>query len=59
VVLAAALLSILPVTAASRRYDIGGFRLNLRCEGEGSPVVVLDAGAGDTLATWDWVVPEV
>ena len=44
---------------AARRFDVGGFRLNLRCEGEGSPTVVLDAGAGDTLATWEWVTPGV
>lgn len=47
------------VRAAERRYDVGGYRLNLRCEGSGSPVVVMDAGGGDTLQTWDWVVPEV
>jgi pimeloyl-ACP methyl ester carboxylesterase len=45
--------------AASRGVDIGGYKLNLRCHGDGSPVVVLDAGAGDTLGTWDWVVPDV
>lgn len=45
--------------AGARKFDIGGFRLNLRCEGQGSPTVVLDAGAGDTLATWDWVLPEI
>jgi pimeloyl-ACP methyl ester carboxylesterase len=44
---------------AARRFDVGGFRLNLRCEGEGSPAVVLDAGAGDTLATWEWVTPGI
>jgi len=49
----------LPAAAGTRRIDVGGFRLNIRCEGEGSPVVVLDAGAGDTLGTWDWVVPAV
>jgi pimeloyl-ACP methyl ester carboxylesterase len=45
--------------AASRGVDIGGYKLNLRCHGEGAPVVVLDAGAGDTLETWDWVAPDV
>lgn len=45
--------------AAERRYDVGGFKLNLRCEGSGSPVVVFDAGAGDTHASWDWVLPEL
>jgi pimeloyl-ACP methyl ester carboxylesterase len=53
------IVSATPGSAASRRVDVGGFQLNLRCNGEGSPTVVLDAGAGDTLETWDWVVPEV
>ena len=48
-----------PLSAGERRYDVGGFRLNLKCEGTGSPVVVFDAGAGDTLQTWDWVVPDL
>ena len=30
----------------SRRVDLGGFWLNLRCAGVGSPTVVLDGGAG-------------
>jgi pimeloyl-ACP methyl ester carboxylesterase len=45
--------------AQARRFDVGGFRLNLRCDGEGSPAVILDAGAGDTLETWEWVTPGV
>ena len=45
--------------AAEKKVDVGGFKLNLRCSGDGSPVVVLDSGAGDTSATWDWVVPDV
>jgi pimeloyl-ACP methyl ester carboxylesterase len=48
-----------PALAAARKIDVGGFRLNLRCDGDGSPVVILDAGAGDTLATWEWVTPSV
>ena len=48
-----------PTPAAAHRIDVGGFRLNLRCDGEGSPTVILEAGAGDTLATWDWVLPDV
>jgi pimeloyl-ACP methyl ester carboxylesterase len=45
--------------ALEKKVDVGGFKLNLRCSGEGAPVVVLDSGAGDTSATWDWVVPDV
>src|SRR5882672_3624033 len=48
-----------PTCAAAHRIDVGGFRLNLRCDGEGSPTVILEAGAGDTLATWEWVLPDV
>lgn len=32
--------------------DIGGRRLHVTCAGEGSPTIVLEAGMGDTLATW-------
>jgi len=59
IVLTVLLLSGSRAESATRRIDVGGFRLNLRCEGEGSPVVVLDSGAGDTLGAWDWVVPGV
>ena len=55
----AALLASGPAAAFEKKVDVGGFKLNLRCVGQGSPVVVLDSGAGDTLATWDWVVPDV
>jgi pimeloyl-ACP methyl ester carboxylesterase len=55
----AALAAVVPSGAASHRVDIGGYRLYLRCAGAGSPVVILDAGAGDTLETWDWVLPDV
>jgi pimeloyl-ACP methyl ester carboxylesterase len=58
-VVVAILTTALPISAGERRFDVGGFRLNLRCEGTGAPVVVLDAGAGDTLSSWDWVVPDL
>ena len=48
-----------PVRAGSHRIDVGGYKLNIRCVGEGVPVVLFDSGAGDTSETWDWVVPEV
>lgn len=32
--------------------DIGGRRLHMTCAGEGTPTIVLEAGMGDTLATW-------
>ena len=55
----AAALAVSAAAALEKKVDVGGFKLNLRCSGEGSPVVVLDSGAGDTSATWDWVVPDV
>jgi pimeloyl-ACP methyl ester carboxylesterase len=41
---------------------VGAYRLFIKCSGEareGTPVVVLDAGHGDTSDTWDPVQPEV
>ncbi|MDQ2807075.1 MAG: alpha/beta hydrolase [Chloroflexota bacterium] len=37
--------------------DIGGRRLHLICTGSGRPTVVLEAGLGDTAATWAKVQP--
>ncbi|UCG50518.1 MAG: alpha/beta hydrolase [Candidatus Latescibacterota bacterium] len=42
-----------------RLVDVGGYRLHLRCRGEGSPVVLLDTGIGETYRTWDNVVSEL
>ena len=39
--------------------DIGGYKLGVHCEGEGSPVVVLDAGGGGNSGTWRAVQPSV
>jgi pimeloyl-ACP methyl ester carboxylesterase len=59
-VLAVTALAAAPASARpARRVDVGGYRLNLHCVGEGAPTVVLDAGAGDSSETWDWVVPGV
>jgi len=41
------------------RVDIGGRALVLSCTGTGSPTVVLEAGAGNTAATWAGVQPEI
>ena len=57
--MAAALLTAATAAAGERKVDVGGFKLNLRCAGEGAPTVVLDAGAGERLQTWDWVFPEI
>ena len=39
--------------------DVGGFRLHIHCMGEGSPTVVIDAGLGDSSASWGAVQSEV
>lgn len=39
--------------------DVGGYRLHLNCVGTGSPTVVVEAGLGDSSASWSsWVQPE-
>jgi pimeloyl-ACP methyl ester carboxylesterase len=42
-----------------RLVDVGGYRLHLRCEGEGSPTVVVESGGGMTSNEWTLVQPEV
>ena len=39
--------------------DVGGYRLHINCTGQGSPTVVIEAGWGDSSASWGWVQPEV
>jgi pimeloyl-ACP methyl ester carboxylesterase len=41
------------------RIDVGGHRLRLYCSGEGEPVVVMDAGLGDSLEVWSELRPLV
>jgi pimeloyl-ACP methyl ester carboxylesterase len=38
--------------------DVGGYRLHILCQGEGSPTVVLDAGLGGWSTDWGKVLPE-
>jgi pimeloyl-ACP methyl ester carboxylesterase len=45
--------------ATGARIDVGGYRLVMRCAGQGRPVVLLDAGGASTLAVWDAVQPAV
>src|SRR5258708_31346859 len=42
-----------------RSVDVGGFRLNIHCTGEGGPVVILDSGMGIPAMGWDLVQPDV
>jgi pimeloyl-ACP methyl ester carboxylesterase len=48
-----------PLSTRSMRVDVGGYQLYIRCMGQGSPTVVLDAGLGGDVNTWDRVQPEV
>ena len=43
----------------STRVDIGGRTLNLRCSGEGAPVVVLESGATADSMAWHEVQPSI
>jgi pimeloyl-ACP methyl ester carboxylesterase len=40
-------------------YDVGGYRLHLHCEGEGSPPVVMDSGLTASSIFWEPVLPGV
>jgi pimeloyl-ACP methyl ester carboxylesterase len=42
-----------------RLVDIGGRRLHLWCDGDGSPAVVLESGLGGSSVDWGFVQPEV
>lgn len=39
--------------------DIGGYKLHLYCQGEGSPTVILESGQANSIAVWAWVQPAV
>ena len=39
--------------------DVGGHRLHLHCTGSGSPIVVLEPGAGMSSSTMGWIAPAV
>ena len=43
----------------SRLVDVGGHRLNVRCAGEGTPVVVLDSGLASDNHDWEPVEKRV
>jgi Alpha/beta hydrolase family len=40
-------------------FDVGGYRLFLRCNGEGGPTVVMDAGGNEDSSTWSDVRPSL
>jgi pimeloyl-ACP methyl ester carboxylesterase len=39
--------------------DVGGYKLHIRCMGQGSPTVVLESGAAGPSPLWGWVQPEI
>ena len=40
-------------------FDVGGYRLYLRCTGKGTPTVVMDASANEDSSTWADVEPSL
>ncbi len=52
-------MSVLAFRPLGRLVDVGGYRLHLRCEGQGSPTVVLESGSGLTSNEWTLAQPEV
>ena len=39
--------------------DVGGFKMHIHCEGDGSPTVILEAMSGGVSTQWGWIQPEV
>lgn len=39
--------------------DVEGSVFHLNCRGEGTPTIVLEAGAGSTSSQWAWVLPRL
>jgi len=46
-------------TARVEEVDVGGYRLVIECEGEGSPTVLFDAGAGNDRSTFANLLEEL
>ena len=56
---AVATVSAAASNATATRVDVGGYQFFIRCTGQGSPTVVLDADAGGDSTVWRSVEPEV
>lgn len=39
--------------------DVGGYRLHIHCQGQGSPAVILDAGQGESGFSWAHIQSEI
>lgn len=44
---------------AGRLFDVGGHEMHIHCTGQGSPVVILESGLGDTYLSWRKVQPQI
>jgi pimeloyl-ACP methyl ester carboxylesterase len=42
-----------------RSVDVGGYRLNINCNGQGSPTVILESALGVPAVGWQSVQPEI
>jgi pimeloyl-ACP methyl ester carboxylesterase len=45
--------------APGQLVDVGGYKLHINCEGQGSPTVVMEAGNNDFSLQWSAVQPEI
>jgi pimeloyl-ACP methyl ester carboxylesterase len=39
--------------------DVGGYEMHINCSGQGTPVVILDSGLGDSYLSWQKVQPQI
>jgi pimeloyl-ACP methyl ester carboxylesterase len=42
-----------------RLVDVGGYKIHINCTGQGTPVVILDSGLGDSYVSWSKVQPQI
>jgi pimeloyl-ACP methyl ester carboxylesterase len=42
-----------------RLVEIGGYNMHIYCAGQGSPIVILDSGLGDSFISWRKVQPQI
>jgi len=66
VALAGTIVGVAPAVAGGRAapgieglFDVGGHRLYLRCTGQGTPTIVMDAALGESSTTWSAVEPSI
>jgi len=46
-------------SAPGQLVDVGGYRMHIFCQGDGSPTVIVDTGLGDYSDSWSLVQLEV